>query len=149
MFLCLIIICYCLLGGGLELWVDYSCYCRHQTLCLHAFGALGVTSIHSYFISQTTKGCYCQQIGEGGISPWSNAVHATEITLSQPRLNQPIIFAVIYVTCIVGLSANVLSLQVLNFMLGSNLYIHRYLTLHIQRIWNYSNHAHLLLLHMI
>ena len=56
-------------GGGLELWVDYSCYCRHQTLCLHAFGALGVTSIHSYFISQTTKGCYCQQIGEGGISP--------------------------------------------------------------------------------
>ena len=25
--------------------------------------------IHSYFISQTTKGCYCQQIGEGGVSP--------------------------------------------------------------------------------
>ena len=24
--------------------------------------------IHSYFISQTTKGCYCQHIGEGGVT---------------------------------------------------------------------------------
>ena len=55
---------------GLELWIDnLLCYCRHQTLCLHAFCALRhYTLIHSYFISQTTMGCYCQQIGGGGVS---------------------------------------------------------------------------------
>ena len=48
-----------LLRGGLELWVALRTFMYLNAAAL----------IQSYFTSQTTKGCYCQQIGEGGVSP--------------------------------------------------------------------------------
>ena len=45
------------------------------------FVPLAIALMHLYFISQTTKGCYCQQMGGGGVSPGrSDAKHATKVT---------------------------------------------------------------------
>ena len=48
---CNIFMCCCILvsTGGVD-WNLFTCYCRHQTLCLHVFCALRCWAVHAYMV---------------------------------------------------------------------------------------------------